>query len=458
MTKHIIFSPVTRLSGLLSVDVLLENGVVTEANTSATLFRGFEWIMRGRHITDAVYLTQRVCGICSLAHGAVSSYLVDAVYDNDISANAQYLRNIMFAADFLQNHIRHFYIFSLPDYVKMPDLPPFQKQNTADLRLNSADNCRISENYFKAAKASQRCHEIIALFGGKIPHQHSFLHGGVTVAPTADKINRALALLDSIKEFVHTCMLPDTEIIANAYQDYFTIGRTPKRLLSFGLFRFGAKNERVLWRSGVLQDSSLKPLQPKLIREEVTSTWLREEPGGELRPDPQKLGAYTWTKTVKYAGQFFEGGPLARMLITERYKGGTSTMDRIGARTLETSLIADLVEKWLYQLTPGPPPLNQNKTPVRTSVTSLTDAMRGALMHQVRISGEQIIEYNIITPTGWNFAPKDQSGKHGPAENALLGTQIPSSVPAETILGRIIRSFDPCLPCATHYIETRQRD
>ncbi|HBG22641.1 MAG TPA: nickel-dependent hydrogenase large subunit, partial [Peptococcaceae bacterium] len=172
MTKHIIFSPVTRLSGLLSVDVLLENGVVTEANTSATLFRGFEWIMRGRHITDAVYLTQRVCGICSLAHGAVSSYLVDAVYDNDISANAQYLRNIMFAADFLQNHIRHFYIFSLPDYVKMPDLPPFQKQNTADLRLNSADNCRISENYFKAAKASQRCHEIIALFGGKIPHQH----------------------------------------------------------------------------------------------------------------------------------------------------------------------------------------------------------------------------------------------------------------------------------------------
>ncbi|HBG22639.1 MAG TPA: nickel-dependent hydrogenase large subunit, partial [Peptococcaceae bacterium] len=76
------------------------------------------------------------------------------------------------------------------------------------------------------------------------------------------------------------------------------------------------------------------------------------------------LGAYTWTKTVKYAGQFFEGGPLARMLITERYKGGTSTMDRIVARTLETSLIADLVEKWLYQLTPGPPPLNQNKTPV----------------------------------------------------------------------------------------------
>jgi hypothetical protein len=48
-----------------------------------------------------------------------------------------------------------------------------------------------------------------------------------------------------------------------------------------------------------------------------------------------------------------------------------------------------------YQLTPGPPPLNQKKAPVRTNVTSLTDAMRGALLHQARISGEQIIEYNI---------------------------------------------------------------
>jgi hydrogenase large subunit len=455
MTKRIIFSPVTRLSGLLSVEVLVESGVVKEADTSATLFRGFEWIMRGRHITDAVYLSQRICGICSLAHGAVSSYLIDAVYDNDISANAQYLRNIMFAADFLQNHIRHFYIFSIPDFVKMPDVPPFHKQNTTDLRLNSADNKRLSEHYFKAAKASQRCHEIIALFGGKIPHQHSFLHGGVTVAPTADKINRALALINSIQEFIHSRMLPDTEIIARAYRDYFEIGRTPKRILSFGLFRFGPKNEQVLWKSGVLVNGQLKPLQTELIHEEVTSTWLREEPGGDLIPDPNKPGAYTWVKTVKYNREFFEGGPLARMLINGKYQGGTGTMDRIVARSLETYLIADLVEKWLYKLKQGPPPLNQKKIPVRRSVTSLTDAMRGPLLHQARISGEQITEYNIITPTVWNFAPKDRFGKHGPAENALLSTQIPPQVPAETILGLIIRSFDPCLPCGTHLITIR---
>ena len=143
------------------------------------------------------------------------------------------------------------------------------------------------------------------------------------------------------------------------------------------------------------------------------------------------------------------------MLINGKYQGGTGTMDRIVARSLETYLIADLVEKWLYKLKQGPPPLNQKKIPVRRSVTSLTDAMRGPLLHQARISGEQITEYNIITPTVWNFAPKDRFGKHGPAENALLSTQIPPQVPAETILGRIIRSFDPCLPCGTHLITIR---
>ncbi|MGB4428177.1 MAG: nickel-dependent hydrogenase large subunit [Thermacetogeniaceae bacterium] len=450
--KRFIFSPVTRLSGLLSVDVFLEEGVVREAKASSTFFRGFEWIMKGRQITDAVYLTQRICGICSLAHGAVSSYLVDKIYDNEISENAQYLRNIMFAADFLQNHIRHFYIFSIPDYVRMPSHPPFHGQNKADLRLDEKQNRSIAENYFEAAKASQRCHEILALFGGKAPHQHSFLFGGVTAAPTADKINRALALLSSIKEFIHSRMLPDTEIIAHTYNDYFTIGKTPPRLLSFGLFRFGPKNERVLWESGVLVNGRIKPLQPELISEEVTSSWFKQVETGEPIPDPRKPGGYTWVKTAKYDGEFFEVGPLARMLINGKYHGSTSTMDRITARSLETALIADLMEEWLLRLKPGPPPFNHKKTPVRNSAVSITDAMRGALLHRAILTGEQISKYDVITPTAWNFSPKDQLGKHGPVENALINTEIPPHVPAETVLGRIIRSFDPCLSCATHVV------
>lgn len=457
--QRIMFSPVTRLSGLLSVEVIVDRGRVTEANASSTMFRGYEWIMRDRHVTDAVYMTQRICGICSLAHGAVASYLLDELYDHDVPEQGQYLRNIMFGADFLQNHLRHFYLFSLPDFVRMPDRPPFHRQNLVDARLNHHDNARLVGNYFEAVKAAQKSHELMTIFGGKAPHQHSFVHGGVAVAPTVDKINRALALLRDISEFVKRYMIPDTELIARVYSDYYRIGITPRRLLSFGLFKFGAKNERLLWRSGVLADNRLTIPRVDLIEEDIARAWFRElndvEIADNIEPDPYKQGAYTWVKSVRYAGRHFEMGPLARMIFTGRYHGGTSTMDRIYARSLETLLITELIQEWLTKLVPGEPPINQKETPVKSEVIATTDAMRGALLHSARIANEQVVEYNIITPTAWNFSPKDTHGNRGPVESALVGTEIPNPDLLFTILGRTVRSFDPCLNCGTHVLDAK---
>jgi hydrogenase large subunit len=449
MTRRIMFSPVTRLSGLLSVEVTVDGDLVIGADVSSTMFRGFERIMQKRHITDAVYMTQRVCGICSLAHGATASYLLDEIYDNDIPENAQYLRNIMYGADFLQNHIRHFYVFSLPDFVIMPDRPPFHGQRLADARLNSEDNRRLVEHYFEGIRASQKCHQILAIFGGKAPHQHSFLHGGVSVGPAADNINQALSLMDDISAFVRNKMMPDTELLARAYGDYFHIGITPRRFLSFGLFKFGGKNEEVLWKGGVLSGDRLTIPDPQLINEDITSTWLDDKE----EPDPNKPRAYTWVKSVQYEGRHYEVGPLVRMILNREYSGGSSTMDRIYARSLETMLITDLVRKWLRELRPGPPPLSQKKEPIKADVTATTDAMRGALLHKARIEDQEVKEYNIITPTAWNFSPKDKKGDLGPVETALIGTHIPKPNMVLTVLGRIIRSFDPCMSCGTHVLD-----
>lgn len=447
----ILFSPVTRLSGLLSVKLLVDDGAIVEANASGTLFRGFEYIMRDRHVTDAVYMTQRICGICSTVHGAVASYLLDSLYDNDISENAQYLRNVMLAADFLQNHIRHFYFFGLPDFVIMPDRPPFQEQNCTDCRLNDEDNRNMIRHHGEAVKVSQQCHQLLALFGGKAPHQHSFVHGGVAVAPTADKISQALSLIADIRAFVQCRLLADTEILAQAYDDYFHIGISPRRLLSFGLFPMGPKNDRPTWRGGVLTDLGIKQPNINFIEEDITRSWYhRTAWPEEIAPAPHKEDAYSWTKSVLYQGRHFEGGPLARMIMNGFYSGGTSAMDRIVARSLETSLLADLAEKWLRAIEPGEPPLQQKKDPVTDRVTAVTDAMRGPLLHSAQVKEEKIEQYNIITPTAWNFSPKDETGSRGPVEAALVGTAIPHPDLKYTIAGRIIRSFDPCISCATH--------
>ena len=110
------------------------------------------------------------------------------------------------------------------------------------------------------------------------------------------------------------------------------------------------------------------------------------------------------------------------------------------------------MQKWLAELEPGPPPISQSEKPVKTKVTATTDAMRGALLHQAEIEEEEVSSYQIITPTVWNFSPKDKLGRRGPVENALVGTKIPNANLLTTILGRIIRSFDPCISCATHVL------
>lgn len=452
--KRIMFSPVTRLSGLLSVEIIVDRGVVGTANASGTLFRGIEYAMKDRPIADAVYLTQRVCGICSLAHGAIASYLLDELYDHELSENAQYLRNIMLAADILQNHIRHFYFFSLPDYVKMPKHPPFEGQMLRDARLSSQDNARLVEHYFRSVVASQECHQLLTVFGGKAPNQHSFLHGGVAVAPSADKISQALSLIGSVHRFVKDCLIPDTELISRVYSDYFKIGQTLGRFLSFGMFRFGPKNQYTHWRGGLLTDKQLFDPDLKLISEDIANSWYVQVDGQEL-PAPHKPGAYSYIKSVQYAGRPIEMGPLARMLINGFYRGGTSTMDRIIARSLETLLITELTMEWLGKLVPGPPPIQQKHKLVKEQAVVASDVMRGTLLHSVRLKGEQVEEYKIITPTTWNFSPKDKNGQIGPVESALTGTFIPEPEELNTVLGRIIRSFDPCISCGTHVLNAR---
>jgi len=319
----------------------------------------------------------------------VSSFLLDDLYGSELSENAQLLRNIMYAADFLQNHIRHFYLFSLPDFVRMPDRPPFLGQSRVDLRLGEADNRRLVE------------------------------------------------------------------------QDYFQIGVTPRRLISFGLFRFGPQNERLLWPRGVLVGDRLRPVDVGLIGEDITNAWFIrvgegvKEANCEVVPEPDKPGAYTWTKAARYAGAALECGPLARQLIGGRYRGGTSTMDRICARSLETLLLTGLVHQWLLRLEPGPPPISRPPRPVKSAAVSTTDAMRGALLHAARLEGDRVLDYDIVTPTEWNFSPKDRYGRRGPAETALTGAEVPEPDALGVVAGRIIRSFDPCISCATHTVDIR---
>ncbi|WDC83474.1 nickel-dependent hydrogenase large subunit [Caloramator sp. mosi_1] len=225
---EIVLSPITRISGFLTIIVKVENNTVVDAQCKGTMFRGFEKLLLDRHPQDAVYLTQRICGICSSAHSIASSRALEDCSNLDIDYNSSIIRNIIHGFDILQNHIRQFYLFSVPDFVNV-ETENFKSRIPRDLEI------KIGNNYIKSLYYSTLAHQGLSIFGGKAPHNHGIVFGGITTKINPYEYSKAVEIADEILEFCKT-MLEDYFIIEKYYNDYYNIGDSGGNYLSFGLF------------------------------------------------------------------------------------------------------------------------------------------------------------------------------------------------------------------------------
>lgn len=135
MSQRIVLNPVTRISGFMEIDAAIDNNMVVDAKTKGLLFRGFERMLNGRNPLDAIYFTQRICGICSTAHSMASTLALEDAMEVVPTEQGKYLRDILHGCEFLQNHIRHFYQYSLPDFVRLPDQYPLYVADHDDFRI-----------------------------------------------------------------------------------------------------------------------------------------------------------------------------------------------------------------------------------------------------------------------------------------------------------------------------------
>jgi hydrogenase large subunit len=83
---------------------------------------------------------------------------------------------------------------------------------------------------------SRSAHTMLAILGGKAPHNHGVFIGGITTQATPEKIVHMRSILESINKFIKEIMIPDTYTIAEYYKDYFKNGGGYGNLLSFGCF------------------------------------------------------------------------------------------------------------------------------------------------------------------------------------------------------------------------------
>jgi hydrogenase large subunit len=450
--------PVTRIEGHLKVDVEIDTvgGVqqVVDAHCIGTLFRGFEKIMEGRDPRDAPNITSRICGVCPTSHGMAAALTLDNAFGTAPPTSGTMMRNLVHGASFLESHILHFYILSLLDYIKGPAMAPWQPGWDVGRRLDGATEARLVNGYLKAIEMRRKCHEMGAIYGGKLPHTPSFISGGFTAVSSAQNKTDFQALLSEITTFIQGTLLPDVELLSTLYADYFGIGVGYGNLISYGVF--DEEGGGTLFAPGrVDAGSGFQSLDIGEITEQVTHSWYddatndQHPASGETVPQHPKAEGYSWLKAPRYNNTNYECGPLARMRVNGDYLGGVSVMDRHLARAQEALKIALAMQVWLDAVGVGDSGYSPSAVPASGSGVGLTEAPRGALGHWLDVENQTVARYQVVTPTCWNCSPRDTAGNRGPMEEALVGTPVrKADQPVEVL--RVIHSFDPCLDCATH--------
>ncbi len=271
----------------------------------------------------------------------------------------------------------------------------------------------------------------MALFGGKAPIAYGMVVGGATEVPNVDKMVSLKWRLQEIKDFIDNTYLPTVYLVAGTYRDLFSVGVGCKNLISFGVFPLDDDEKNFLLKPGSYTQGKDLALDQAQVKEYVKYSYYddkttRLHPSkGATQPDANKKTGYSWVKAPRYRDLPHEGGPLARMWVTNpvlskhankflgidpkkdiRFRDlgdkAFSILGRTAARAEECKLVADAMDKWILELKPGAPSNIKVEVPKEAAGVGLTEAPRGALGHWISIKDQKIDNYQVVAATIWN--------------------------------------------------------
>jgi hydrogenase large subunit len=343
MTR-IAIDPITRIEGHLRIEARVENGVVADAWSSSTMFRGMEIVLKDRDPRDAWLFAQRICGVCTTVHALASVRAVEDALDIEIPPNAQLIRNIIAGTQWVQDHVIHFYHLHALDWVDVlsalkadpretsriaQSISPWPKSSPeyfkavqdrvaklggsgADLglfangywghpayKLPPAVNLLAVAHYLEALEWQREVIKVQAILGAKNPHPQTYLVGGMAIpvdpasqaAINDQRLAEQLRLIRLAKTFVEQVYIPDLLAIGGAYKDWAKHGTSAGNYLSYGDFpAAGSRDVKSFWiPRGIIAHGDLTrvlPLDDKHIAENVAHSWFTYSDGDRAVKHP----------------------------------------------------------------------------------------------------------------------------------------------------------------------------
>ena len=339
---RVIVDPVTRIEGHLRIEAEVDGGMVRDAWSSSTMFRGIELILKGRDPRDAWAFTQRICGVCTTVHAIASIRAVENAIGAAPPPNARLLRNLIIAAQAVQDHVIHFYHLHALDWVDVvsalsadPTKTSSLAQSISDWPLSSAKyftgvrdrlkgfvdrgqlgpfanaywghpayrlppeaNLMAVAHYLEALDWQREFIKMHAVLGGKNPHLQSFLVGGM--ATPIDPDSQAALNMGTIaalkqfvakaRDFVARVYIPDLLAVASFYKDWAGHGRGIGNYLAYGEYpEDDTANPALFLPRGIIRNRDLSKVEPfdqTKVTEYVSHSWYQYQAGDAVALHP----------------------------------------------------------------------------------------------------------------------------------------------------------------------------
>jgi hydrogenase large subunit len=376
--RNVDFDPVTRVAGALAFHTVvdLESRQVLETDSMATLFRGYEVILKGRDPRDAIFISSRACGVCGGVHSTCSALAIEMAFGIQPPPMGTVARNLLLSLEYLYDHPLHLFLLAGPDFSE-----PAVRETNPELweRAQSAPaagkavhgRATIAELmtdmtpltgslYAEALHMTRVAREAYVLIGGKYPHPQTVVPGGISATIDTSDMNEIHLRIVKFFDYGRKVVAIWDDLIDFFYEanpQYTDVGKRPKNLVDPGQwddpFAYDATfagspewGERRWATPGVIVDGELVTTDLQLLNAGVEEfvdhsfyeDWTAggngyrfpQDPAGnplspyhpwnkETIPKPQGTSwkdKYSWSTAPRWDRLAMESGAYSRMWVT----------------------------------------------------------------------------------------------------------------------------------------------
>jgi sulfhydrogenase subunit alpha len=423
--RHYEVGHLTRVEGEGSLLLRVADGKVVEAHLG--IFeapRYFERLVVGRTPDEVIDIVARICGICPVAYQMSAVHAFEALAGVTIDPQVRALRRLFYCGEWIESHGLHVYLLHAPDFLGYPSA----------IEL-AADHRPVVEQGLALKRVGN---ELVALLGARPIHPLSVRVGGFSRVPRRveleafrPKLVDALARAQATVEFVGGLKAPEFE-------------REPRLVSLRHETEYPMNEGRIVSNDGL--DIAIDAWPEAFAEDQVAwsnALQARTHAGEVYLLGPSSRVTLNADRLHPLAQQALADLGLREEIRRNPYWG-------IAARAIElvhaTAEAIDIVDAYV------PPPAAAVAWRPRAGVTGwATEAPRGLLFHRYELDDHGLIKTAMIVP------PTSQNQAAIEADLTAVGPSIldlPHEV-ATLRLEQLIRSYDPCISCATHFLDLR---